>query len=96
MFGLVLILALLTNLIFLILNSVNVYVSEEKHISKRICQLTLNCFIAIPCIFVFVDSIFKLTISFNFFRTTMFIFNLTSLMATVIVTLLDTICYYNW
>ena len=95
-FGLILALALLINLIFLILNSVNVYLSEGKHINKRICQLSLNCFIAITFLFVFVDSLFKLTISWNFFRTTMFIFNLTSLIATVIVTLLDTICYYNW
>ena len=66
----------------------NVYISEEKHISKRICQHSFNCIIAITCIFVFVGSIFKLTISWNFFRTTMFIFNLTSLIATIIVTLI--------
>ncbi len=66
----------------------NVYISEEKHISKRIWQHSFNCIIAITCIFVFVGSIFKLTISWNIFRTTMFIFNLTSLIATIIVTLI--------
>ena len=82
-------LTLLINLICLIIKSMNDYISEEKHISKRICQHSSNCIIAITCIFVFVGSIFKLiTISWNFFRATLFIFNITSLIATIIFTLI--------
>ena len=69
-FGFILAVVLLINLIFLILNSVNVYISEKKHKNKRICQLSFNCVMAITCLFVFVDSLFKLTNYCKFFKTT--------------------------